>query len=288
MLKPLAQREVFPPVIRYLPSVASTMDTVKEMLASRPRDEICPPSPFGVVAASQTKGRGTGEKQWTSPPGNLYLTLAVPEELVPQHVIPVLPLLMGLVVRNALLRVCTLPRDSPMHSCSNSMCQPPSPDILLKWPNDVVWSSRKLCGMLIEHNASHLLIGIGVNIKTAPDVADGGRETTSVAEILKGIKAGPTSTESGRILCPSTQEVAEAIWRELFDSIAPSADEGKTIERKEIVERFSKAMDWSLTQYKRNQDRTPMKAVRLTEWGQLVARAIGGTEEEVLTTEYLF
>jgi BirA family biotin operon repressor/biotin-[acetyl-CoA-carboxylase] ligase len=47
-------------------------------------------------------------------------------------------------------------------------------NILLKWPNDLVWQEKKLAGILIETGRLHqnqweLIIGVGVNVNTNPD-----------------------------------------------------------------------------------------------------------------------
>jgi len=44
-------------------------------------------------------------------------------------------------------------------------------DIMIKWPNDLLWHERKLCGSLIEviaesHGASDVVIGIGLNVNS--------------------------------------------------------------------------------------------------------------------------
>jgi len=40
----------------------------------------------------------------------------------------------------------------------------------LKWPNDVLIEEKKVCGTLIEVENDYMLIGIGCNVVTAPEV----------------------------------------------------------------------------------------------------------------------
>ncbi|CAO1652223.1 hypothetical protein NYA22BAC_01693 [Parasphingorhabdus sp. NYA22] len=51
--------------------------------------------------------------------------------------------------------------------------------MLLKWPNDVLVSEAKICGILLERVKEQVVVGIGVNIAEAPQVE--GRSVTSMA-----------------------------------------------------------------------------------------------------------
>ena len=46
----------------------------------------------------------------------------------------------------------------------------------LKWPNDVLVNNRKLAGILLERKGQVVIVGIGINVTHAPDVA--GRDIT--------------------------------------------------------------------------------------------------------------
>ena len=46
-----------------------------------------------------------------------------------------------------------------------------SPELLgLKWPNDVLADERKLAGILLETSGNSLIVGIGVNLVSAPEI----------------------------------------------------------------------------------------------------------------------
>ena len=51
---------------------------------------------------------------------------------------------------------------------------------LLKWPNDVLIGTAKLCGVLLERVGETVIIGIGVNLAKAPQI--GGRETIALSQ----------------------------------------------------------------------------------------------------------
>lgn len=48
----------------------------------------------------------------------------------------------------------------------------------IKWPNDILCGSAKLCGMLLERTGDAVVIGIGINVTHHPLLAD--RDTTSL------------------------------------------------------------------------------------------------------------
>lgn len=51
----------------------------------------------------------------------------------------------------------------------------------LKWPNDLLVDGAKLAGILAERVGDHVVIGIGINLVQAPEVA--GRRTVSLAQL---------------------------------------------------------------------------------------------------------
>ena len=50
---------------------------------------------------------------------------------------------------------------------------------VIKWPNDILIGNAKLAGILSERVGAYLIIGIGVNIASSPDLPD--RKTTSLS-----------------------------------------------------------------------------------------------------------
>lgn len=43
---------------------------------------------------------------------------------------------------------------------------------MLKWPNDLLLSGKKLSGILLERSGDRVVIGFGVNLAAMPDVAE--------------------------------------------------------------------------------------------------------------------
>ena len=127
----------------------STMETAHELAKKGAADGTL------VFAARQTNGRGRLGRRWSSPEGGLYCSLIVRPTRPPVE-IPQLSLVAGLAVAEALHELTGL-----------------FPAI--RWPNDVLVSNRKVCGILVEAKAGAAIIGIGVNVaaplEELPDTA---------------------------------------------------------------------------------------------------------------------
>jgi len=126
--------------------------------------------PFMVWALQQSGGRGRRGHAWVSPPGNLYVTLALPPEPGPLAAHGGLSLKAGVVTARILERLLGL-------------------RLTLKWPNDLLFGGRKLGGLLLEGSvvggrAGCVLVGLGLNVASAPSLADAPYESICLADIL--------------------------------------------------------------------------------------------------------
>lgn len=112
------------------------------------------------VAGQQRAGRGRHGRDWVSPPGNLYASVALLTPCAPER-LPLVGFVAGLSLAEA---ICQL---SPS---LQSIAQ-------LKWPNDCQIAGAKLAGILLEGTSlpdgrSGVVIGMGANIRHHPDVPD--------------------------------------------------------------------------------------------------------------------
>lgn len=55
----------------------------------------------------------------------------------------------------------------------------PGQPLMLKWPNDLLLLGRKLSGVLLERSGDRVVVGIGVNLASAPDLP--GRQCASLS-----------------------------------------------------------------------------------------------------------
>jgi len=176
------------------PKVSSSMDAIKTVINDNSLEKARTLSKHQVTTRSvnflgfsadmQTRGRGTCQSQWLSPSGNLHYTIAIPDQWVHGsrlsdgvRLFPILNSLCLFETTKALLS-----RFLRTHSVEDRTCVH---KIKVKWPNDILYKRKKLAGTLIEQFGEWYLIGIGVNIRQAPKVMDGGRKTTSFAKICK-------------------------------------------------------------------------------------------------------
>jgi BirA family biotin operon repressor/biotin-[acetyl-CoA-carboxylase] ligase len=129
--------------IYYFPRLRSTNDH-----AARLRKSGRLYAPAIVLTSRQIAGRGRGSNTWWSNPGVLTVTFALPvhERIPPQE----LPLIAGLAVRSAAVELTG------------------QSEILLKWPNDLLFADQKLAGLLCERVSKVDLLGVGLNVNVHP------------------------------------------------------------------------------------------------------------------------
>jgi BirA family transcriptional regulator, biotin operon repressor / biotin---[acetyl-CoA-carboxylase] ligase len=146
-----------------LADTASTNDDAREAaLAGAPHGHL-------VLADTQSRGRGSRGRSWSSPAGSdLYFSLVVRHDL-PLRDLPPITLAVGVAVACAL--------DPLLGGGTRS---------LVKWPNDVWVGRKKLVGILVESSAvgestGPLIVGIGVNVNRRAFLPELTHSASSVA-----------------------------------------------------------------------------------------------------------
>jgi len=119
-----------------------------------------------LMARHQTAGRGRLDRTWIAPPGsNLLVSLLFRE--VPEQ-------------PNELTRRVAL---AAVAACRAIAGVTPT----LKWPNDLLLDGRKLAGVLAQSGGpgpDYVVVGIGVNVRWAPDDAAKLGEQYDPADLL--------------------------------------------------------------------------------------------------------
>ena len=148
--------------------VGSTNDIAMTAAASGAPDGLV------VAANTQSSGRGRLGRIWASPPGaGLYVSVVLRPN---REAVPLLTIAAGTAIADGIEAATGL-----------------SPN--LKWPNDVYVGGRKLSGILAEAGSSasgdHVVLGFGINVRTAslpPDVS--ARATSIEGELGRAVDRG--------------------------------------------------------------------------------------------------
>lgn len=155
---------------------------------------------FWLRAEKQSGGKGRMGRQWESPVGNLYCSTIV--DLHPADPPPSsLSFAAALAVHDALRLYL------------------PHAQVMLKWPNDILVSDAKICGILLERTGDAVVVGIGVNIAVVPSISN--RKVTSMH--IEGAETSLT---------------AEAFLDELAPIFAVSIDEWRSEGMSSLLERW--------------------------------------------------
>lgn len=143
-----------------------------------------------VLADAQTAGKGRRGRRWESPVGeNIYMSLLLRPEMQPEKA-PMLTLVMAYCVAKVLKKQGF-------------------EKVQIKWPNDLVLSGKKVCGILTEmsldgNQIQHVIVGVGINVNNQ-----------AFPEEIKGM-ATSLRMERGRFI--DRKEIVENIlvefWKE--------------------------------------------------------------------------
>ncbi|MFA6170430.1 MAG: biotin--[acetyl-CoA-carboxylase] ligase [Candidatus Margulisiibacteriota bacterium] len=143
-------RELF-----HYPELDSTNEEARRLIKKGKSEGVV------VIADRQTKGRGKPGSGWFSPSGNLYFSAILKPYRSPSDLAP-LTLFSALAARAAILDLIDLP-------------------VVIKWPNDLLVHGLKVAGILVEGvGDGHLIVGIGINVKTSAWPPELGGKATSL------------------------------------------------------------------------------------------------------------
>ncbi|MGC1781333.1 MAG: biotin--[acetyl-CoA-carboxylase] ligase [Acidobacteriaceae bacterium] len=169
------------------------------------------------VAEEQTAGRGRGDHAWHSEPhAGLYLSILLRPRITPSGALW-LTLLAGLAVQEAIANVTNVVAD-------------------IRWPNDLLFGSRKFGGILTEMSADavqvrYAVIGIGINVSHGQFPPD-----------LRGMA---TSLFLESVRAPARQDVLIAILQVMDSDLGVLlSDEGFEAATESILKRMEKNSSW--------------------------------------------
>lgn len=128
--------------IIYFHTIGSTNIYAKEIAREVPHGTV-------IISEEQTSGRGRLGRDWISPKGEgIWMTIILKPDIPPTEGMKMTQIAAAAVVR-AIKKMTHL-------------------EVLIKWPNDVVFEGKKVCGILTEmagelNKMDYLIVGIGIN-----------------------------------------------------------------------------------------------------------------------------
>lgn len=154
-------------VAKYFDRVDSTQNRIMQWLPKSGDGAVL------VIAEVQTKGEGRLGRHWVSPPGGIWMTLALPLKSLPLAQVAPFSMVAALQVVQSLKEV------------NNLACH-------VKWPNDVLYQGKKVAGILLTTAAKFkkgwMLVGVGVNVNNdlPPELSQSAASIKSIRNQSQG------------------------------------------------------------------------------------------------------
>jgi len=157
------KNDVIPAPVFIADSANSSLDIAHQLI-----QENIFPHFASVLCRNQKAGRGQLRRNWSSPEGNIYAALCLPN--IPPFSTEAAAPALGGIIANAL----------------NTMGY----EVFLKWPNDILQKKpdntwQKVAGILLEERHDTLVAGIGINLNSAPSKSELRKDSFIEAGVLQ-------------------------------------------------------------------------------------------------------
>lgn len=152
--------------IYYFLKLSSTNTTAKEQARKGAKEGAT------IIAETQTRGKGRLNRRWISPKGGVWLSIILRPQINTEDAAKI-TLTTAVAVAKTLRKLYRLRAE-------------------IKWPNDVLVHSKKVCGILTEASlegktVNFVVVGIGINVNFALNGLPENLKTTATTlkEMLK-------------------------------------------------------------------------------------------------------
>jgi BirA family biotin operon repressor/biotin-[acetyl-CoA-carboxylase] ligase len=211
-----------------------------------------------VLAEEQTEGRGRLGREWISTVGEgIYMSLLLKPDIQPYHAAKITQ-----IAASAVTLAIREKMDLPA---------------LIKWPNDIVVNSKKVCGILTEMSAelnqiNYVILGIGINV-------NGEHFDKSIEHKATSLRRELNATDS-----LNRKELIQAFFKHfdlLYDSFLQEKSASASID---ICRNYSAIIGEQVQIIRRGQSED-VTVLDITDDGELLVRHIDGKEEIIISGE---
>lgn len=250
-IKPYLCTKLIGRKILHFDTIASTNSKAKEIADFSENNGAV------IISEEQTNGRGRLGRTWVSPKyKGLWMSIILKPELNPMEAAKLTQIGAAAVTKS--LKELNI-------------------DALIKWPNDVVLNSKKVCGILTEMNAeltkiNYVIMGIGINVNIEEN--DFPVELSDIASSLY--------IEHGKLI--NRQELTAKILNNFETLYFEFVNKGNIKESIDICRNFSALLNKEINVIKNHQV-TPAVAKDLDAEGRLLVEYLDGNTEWLISGE---
>lgn len=236
--------------IIHFESIDSTNDHAKKIAYEAKEGTI-------IISEEQLSGRGRLGRNWSSPKGEgIWMSIILKPAIPPAEA--------SRLTQVAAAAVC------------NGIRSTTGLDALIKWPNDIVVKSKKVCGILTEmagelNEVSYIIVGIGINVNIGFFPADLESKATSLYK-EKGKKIN-------RVQLIST--IIDE-FTALYDAFVVDKDFTKTLN---VCRQHSAILGKNIYLVRGEDNKEQVLALDITDDGLLRVRKSTGEELEIASGE---
>lgn len=237
--------------IMYFQTIDSTNNKAKELaLNNAPNGTV-------VISEEQTLGRGRLGRNWVSPRfKGIWMSIILRPDTDPMNVPKVTQIGAAAVIKS--LKKLNI-------------------EGYVKWPNDIVFNGKKICGILTEmsgelNKVNYVVMGIGINVNI--DKLDFPEELKEIATSL--------SIETGKYI--KRKELVSTLLN-TFELLYDEFEKYETIKTSvDICKNNSILIGKEVTILNRGRE-TVAKAIDLTDNGELIVQHSDGRVEKIISGE---
>ncbi|KEH99340.1 biotin--[acetyl-CoA-carboxylase] ligase [Clostridium massiliodielmoense] len=237
--------------IRYYNTIDSSNTKAKELGAAGAKEGTV------VISEEQTGGRGRLGRTWVSPKfKGIWMSIILRPDIEPMEA--------SKITQIGAASVCISINELGLKSA-------------IKWPNDIVLNSKKVCGILTEmsgelNKINYIVMGIGINVNIESDDFPG-----DIKNIATSIKIEGGSKVKRKELVGKVFNNFEILYDEFIKS--------GTIKKSINICKENSALIGKQVKIIKRSDEVFAKAIGLTEDGELIVEYNDGKVDKIVSGE---